>query len=106
MGVGAERVAQLSHQRGGRHAAPGDVADRDVHDPVGALHDVVPVAADLEAGAAGLVARGGVDGVDLRDAGEQAALQRRRDRVLLLVAQPPLRRAARAARAPPIARAR
>ena len=86
VGVGAERVAQLSHQRRCRDAPARDVADADVHDPVGPLHDVVPVAADLEARAARLVATRGIDAGDPRELGQQAALERHGDAVLLLVA--------------------
>ena len=86
VGVGAERVAQLSHQRRRRNAAARDVADADVHDPVGPLHDVVPVAADLEARAACLVAARGIDAGDPGELRQQAALERDGDAMLLLVA--------------------
>ena len=66
VGIRAERAAQLAHERRCRDAAPSDVADANVHDPVGSLHDVVPVAADLEAGAARLITGRRVDGRDLR----------------------------------------
>ena len=85
VGVRAEGVAQLAHQHGRRHAVAGDVADRDVHDAVGAADRVVPVAADLEAGAAGVVAPDQLDALDLGQAvREQAALQSHGDLVLAL----------------------
>ena len=55
-GVGAEGAAQPAHQGRGGDAAAGDVADGHHHDAVGPDDDVVPVAADLEPGAARLVA--------------------------------------------------
>ena len=85
VGVGAERIAQLSDQRRCRDAPARDVADADVHDPIGPLHDVVPVAADLEARAARLVATRGIDAGDPRELGQQAALERHGDAVLLLI---------------------
>ena len=54
--VGPEGVAQLAHQRGRADPAARHVAHGQVHEPIVAMHDVVPVAADLEAGAAGVVA--------------------------------------------------
>ena len=83
--VRAERVAKLSHQRRRRDSATRDVADRQVHDPIGPAQHVVPVPSHLEAGAAGLVARGGVDRREWRQARKQAALQGHGDLVLLLV---------------------
>ena len=70
-----------------RDPAPGHVADREVDDPVRPAQRVVPVAADLEPDAARAVAAGEVDALDRgQRLGQQAALQRDRDLVLLLVA--------------------
>ena len=72
VGVRAEGVAQLAHEHGRRDAVAGDVAHRHVHDAVGAAHRVVPVAADLESGAAGVVAADQLDALDLRAAAARA----------------------------------
>ena len=54
--VGAQRVADLAHRRGGLHPAPADVADHDPDAAVGELEGVVPVAAGVVARVAGHVA--------------------------------------------------
>ena len=86
VGERAVRVPQLAHQHGGGDAAAGHVADGEMHDPVGAAQRVVPVTADLEPDAAGAVAAGQVDAFDRgQRLGQQAALERDRDVVLLRV---------------------
>ena len=92
-GVGAEGVAELAHERGGRDALARHVADRDLDDAVGPPQHVEPVAPDLQARAPGLVARRRVDGLDRRNVRQEAALQRDGDVVLLLVPQRPPHRA-------------
>ena len=90
VGIRAERVAHLPHQHGGADAATGDVSDRDVDDAVAAPHDVVPVAADLEARATRLIAAEQLDAFDLGQVlRQQAALEAHRDGVLVLVAARP-----------------
>ena len=109
VGEGAEGVPQLAHQDGSRDAAPGDVSDGEVEDPVRPPHGVVPVAADREPDTARVVAPGEVEAFDRRErVGQQAALQRDRDVVLSLVAAAPGRalsthapRGRRAATPPP-----
>ncbi len=58
---------------------PGDVADQDVHDPVGRLHDVVEVSAQQRVLAARPVAGDDVDArvVEQQRRGQQAAFQQR-----------------------------
>ncbi len=74
------RLADLAHDRGGEHAVPGDVADRDHDAPVAERGRVVEVAADLQR-----LARRHVAAAQLRAehvgqlAREQAALERERD---------------------------
>ena len=51
--VGAQRRADAPHHRRGIDAAAGDVADREPDRAVVERDDLVPVAADLEPGAAG-----------------------------------------------------
>ena len=81
----AERVAQLTHEHGRRHSVARDVANRDMHDAVGAPHRVVPVAADLETRAARVVAADQLHALDLRELlREQAALKAHGDLVLAL----------------------
>ena len=86
VGVGAEGVAHLPHQDGRGEAAARHVSDGDLHGAVVAVHDVVPVAADLETCAPGLVVTQQLHAVDLRqELREQAALEARGDGVLVLV---------------------
>ena len=81
--VGAQRVADLAHRRGGLHPAPADVADHDPEAPVGQLERVVPVAARVVARVAGDVADDELVAGQLRQRGrQQRALQRRGGRVL------------------------
>ena len=87
VGIGAEGVAHLPHEHRCGEATAGDVSDRDLHDPVAAAHDVVPVAADFEPCAACLVVAEQLDAVDHRQLlREQAALQAHGDVVLVLEA--------------------
>ena len=66
-----------------------------MEDPVGPAHRVVPVPADLEPDAAGVVAAGELHAVDGRERRrEQAPLERDGDVVLLLVAPGPRQRPA------------
>ena len=84
--VGPERVAELAHRRRGAQAVAGHVAHHERDAPVGALEDVVPVAADGGAARARQVARRQLEAVDRRQPlGQQAALERLRDPVLALV---------------------
>ena len=79
--VGAQRVLQPRHPRGGVEAVADDVADRDPGVAVAQRDHVVPVAADLGVGAAGDVAGRDPEAGQLRQAlGQQAALQRLGDR--------------------------
>ena len=101
VGVRAEGVAQLTHQDGGRKAAPGDVADGDVHDAVAAAHDVVPVSSDLHAGAARLIATDELHALDLGQIlRQQAALEADGDGVLVLEAARAVERERRLLRVP------
>ena len=85
VGERAERVAQLPHQHGGVDAMARDVADGDVHEPVGATDGVEPVATDDEAGLGGVVAPEQLDSVDRGQAvREEAALQQQGEIVLAL----------------------
>ena len=78
-----------------------DVADRDVHDAVGAPHGVVPVAADLEPRAARVVAADQLDALDLGQLlREQAALQAHGDLVLALERRGAIERLRRLLRVP------
>ena len=89
--VGAERVAQLTHRRGGAQPVAHHVPHHQRHAPVGPLERVVPVAADRGAAAGRQVARRQPEPLDLRQPlRQQAALERLGDRVLALVdlAQP------------------
>ena len=95
----AQRAAHLAHRRGRLDAAPDDVADDDRHAPAGQRDRVVPVAADLGAVVAGLIARGERDAGHLRQAGrQQRALQLLGDPPLLLVQARAGDRQARASR--------
>ena len=74
--VRPERVAELSHQRRRADAAARHVAHREVHEAVLPVHDVVPVAADLETRRAGVVPRRHLEAGDHRQPfGQQAPLQ-------------------------------
>ena len=78
--VGADRVAQRCHEHRGRESAPAHVAHRE-HDAVlGDREHVVPVAADLGALDAGLVARRRLEPGEVgQRPGHEAALQLLRD---------------------------
>ena len=96
VGERPERVAQLPHQYRGRDSASGHVSDGEVEDPVGPANRVVPVAADLETHAAGVVAPGELEALDDRELlGQQAPLERDGDVVLPLVPPSPGQRSGR-----------
>ena len=82
-GVGPHGVAELAHE-GRRPLAPADDVTEGQADPAaGELHDVVPVAADVDVGPAGDVPGGRGQPGDVRQAlREQALLQRLRHRPL------------------------
>src|SRR6266508_3492938 len=82
-GADAQRHPHLPHGRGGPQAMPGDIADREPNPPVGELHHVVPVAADLHIRGCRHVAGRQQDTGNLGEAvGEEASLQGLRDPVL------------------------
>src|SRR5918994_2366214 len=84
--VGAERVAELAHRRGGAEPVARDIAHDERHTPVRALQYVVPVTSDRRAARAGEVPRSHLDTLDRgQPLRQQAALERLGDRVLLPV---------------------
>jgi hypothetical protein len=85
-GIGAQRVAELAHQRGGLDCVSGDVADHQSEATVGQGDGVVPVPSDADLAAAGHVAGREGDAGRLRHlVDEDAALERLDEPVLVLV---------------------
>ena len=83
----AKRIAQLSHQHRRLDSPPCHVSDREVEDSVGSPNSVVPVAADLEPDATGVVPARELEAVDDGERiRQQAPLECDGDVVLVLVA--------------------
>ena len=84
-GQRGQRHAQPTHRGGGRQAVTHHVPDADPQAIVAQPERVIPVTADLEHVAAGLVARGDLDsGVLDQSVGQERPLKTQGDRVLLL----------------------
>ncbi len=85
-GVGPDRGTHLAHDRRGSGAVPLHVPDDQGHLPLRQRDHVVPVAAHLESAPGGQVAgHGGAPGQPREAAGQQAALEHRREFLLGVV---------------------
>ena len=84
VGESGERRSNLPHRRGGSEPVADDVSHRQGNPPVRQFEGVVPVTADLEHIAAGLVQRrhGDIGAID-ELCGKECSLQPHRDRALL-----------------------
>ena len=80
---GPGRVADPAHQRRGRDAVPGDVAEDDDELPAVDHERVVPVAADLDAALGRVVRRGDCDAGHRRERLRQDAALQHRDQPVL-----------------------